>query len=180
MNKHSAGYTRRSIDGIQARTAPCHIVSLCEVCLQNYSCYEARLGEYAPGLRPRPSTPGYPSGTKHTCASALTRDRKTGHMRLTTLPACSLDQEHPGTHRAQRSSALCSCYEARLQNTKGLQAWHFFEMRQGSSSPFRSGCDSSTWHCTSSGQQRRFASRLRWSCGLSSRLGRLGRCRIFL
>ena len=44
-----------------------------------------------------------------TCASALTRDRKTDHVRLTTLPACGLDQIHPGTHRVQKNMRARFC-----------------------------------------------------------------------
>ena len=62
----------------------------------------AKLGDYALGLRPRLNTPGYPLGTKQTCASALTRGSPTGHVRLTTLSACGLDHIQPGTHRVKR------------------------------------------------------------------------------
>ena len=53
-----------------------------------------------------PNTPGYPSGTKRTCASALTRDRKPGCVWLTTRSAFGLDHTHPGTHRVRKASAL--------------------------------------------------------------------------
>ena len=52
------------------------------------------MGDYALGLRPRPNPPGYPSGTKHSRASALVRDRKPGHMCLATLSAFGLGQIH--------------------------------------------------------------------------------------
>ena len=42
---------------------------------------------------------------KKVASPALTRDRKMGHVRLTTLPACGLDQIHPETHRARKASA---------------------------------------------------------------------------
>ena len=46
------------------------------------------------------------SGTKRMCTAALTRERKLGPVRLTTLSAFGLDHIQPGTHRAQRPSAL--------------------------------------------------------------------------
>ena len=63
--------------------------------------------DYALGLRPRPNTPRCPSGTKHSRASApRARDRKPGHIWLTTLSACGLGHIHPGTHRARGPPAL--------------------------------------------------------------------------
>ena len=38
------------------------------------------------------------------CTSALIRDRKPGHMHLTTLPACGLGQVQPETHRVQQTN----------------------------------------------------------------------------
>ena len=82
----------------------------------------AKLGDYALGLRPRPKTPGYPSGTKCMCASALMREGKLGRVRVTTLSACGLDQIHPDTHRVWKTSVplVWLCYEAVLQN---IVAW---------------------------------------------------------
>ena len=72
------------------------------------------MGDDALGLRPQPNTPGYPSGTKHIGASALTRDRKPGHMHPTKLPACGLGQIHPGTHGSGRPPHFGFCYTGEL------------------------------------------------------------------
>ena len=88
--------------------------------------------DYAPGLRPRPNTPGYPSGTKYMCTSALMRDRKRGHVRLTTLSACGLGRIQPGTHRVRKTPALLLLLERLIHLLRGHIAERSFQ-----SSPIR-------------------------------------------
>ena len=62
------------------------------------------------------------------CASALVRNRKPGHVRLTTLSAFGLGQVHRGTHRVRKASALLflrACYEATLHNFSSAAAAAF-------------------------------------------------------
>ena len=85
--------------------------------------------EYAPGLRPRPNTPGTQRTWKSYAPPRLVHLRFrqnrwadwlciSPHLSpaswLATLPACGLDHKQPGTHRAQRQSVLLLLLEAGL------------------------------------------------------------------
>ena len=53
------------------------------------------------------------------CTSALMRDRKRGHMRLTTLPACGLDHnaagDPPGPENTRTSAFVRGAYSPLLR-----------------------------------------------------------------